>query len=232
MIRVDFGFSYLTIYIVGILMIEYLMYRQFKLLQNPGRIQLLTLHLLQSGVLLSREDGTKQENAVYTALQQLANAFVPYCLRIMYEFYLHGDEDEHAEHIPPAAAVVPMIVTNAKIFRLKPDIIDLDLIRSASSPDQIANEVDWTWVFHDPPMSLVDQNWEAINKHENDNARLIYQYPQAYKRMQELITRPNWIIVANIRNLENVVKSVSEHFSSLKTFSTESRFKKKRAKSK
>jgi len=49
------------------------------------------------------------------------------------------------------------IVTNAALYRLKPLISDLDAIRKALKPEDIADLVPWTWCYYDVPLRLWDQ---------------------------------------------------------------------------
>ncbi len=77
------------------------------------------------GIVVSN-DGKKQDNAVHTAVQQLANGFVPLTLWGMFHYTL--DLPKHA--FPYSMAMVPMIVTNANIFRLRPDVSNLDVIKT------------------------------------------------------------------------------------------------------
>jgi hypothetical protein len=167
------------------------------------------------GIVVS-EDGTKQDNIIHTAIQQLANALVPYSL--MTSFYYNLDftnVDNPSTFVPWVTAIVPVIVTNAKIYRLKPNVSDLDVIRAAGSPDEIADEIGWTWCYFEPPTPLIRQNVEAIEAHKHDAKELVYRFPFIEERLNAFANRPNWLAVINIRSLPDAVLSLVQHFQSL-----------------
>ncbi|MEI6430307.1 MAG: hypothetical protein WCO45_18280 [Pseudanabaena sp. ELA607] len=197
---------------------------------NCGPIQTLAeprndksaLKLIQAstGGIVVSEDGTKQDNAVHTAIQQIANAFVPICLSEMYD-YLLLDEDEDEEYYPAAVAKVPMIVTNATLFRLKENVTDLDAIRNALTPHEVADEIPWTWHYFDPSMSLLKQNNDAIKLHISTQAEFVYRFPHVKQRIWQLCERPNWIAIVNINQLSSVITEISDLFMSLPTLLVE-----------
>lgn len=167
------------------------------------------------------EDGTKQDNAVHTAVQQIVNGFLPCCLERMFTYNLDfrnvvdpGDELRFTPHV---TALVPMIVTNAMLYRLKPEVTDLDAIRDASSPGDIADEVAWTWYYYDAPARLEDQNFDAIQAHTKKAAELIYRFPNLEEAMHQFEDRPNWIAVVNIKSLRMASDKILQQFSRLET---------------
>jgi hypothetical protein len=160
------------------------------------------------GVVVS-QDGTKQDNAIHAAVQQLANAFVPMCASKSFAFDL---DMESPSELPTATATVPIVVTNASLFRLKPEIRDLEVIRAASSPSDIAEEIAWTWYYHDPSISSYDANLEVIEKHIEDNRGLVNRYPSVTKRLMRFADRPNWIAIVNVKSLAPTVTSLADHF--------------------
>lgn len=150
------------------------------------------------GVVVSL-DGTKQENTIFTAINQLAYGFVPYSLEHFYSL---------TRNFP--TALVPMIVTNAKIFRLRPNVVDLDIVRNASSPNDIADELDWTWCYHAPPRELLTYNDDLIEAHSEKNG--LKQYPVIVDKLLDLWQSPTWIAVVNINSLAKSVQAIHEHF--------------------
>ena len=158
------------------------------------------------GVVVS-EDGTKQENAIHTAIQQLTNAFVPYLSGRLWQCDLFLN--------PRATAVVPMIVTNASLYRLRPEIRDLEVIRNASSPAEVADEVSWTWCRHAIPMALLDANQETIRLSLVQYADSIARVPAAEKRLMVFGSRPHWIAVVNIKALADAAMSIVSQFMEL-----------------
>ena len=106
-------------------------------LKRPKRHSLSTLAPLSMwGVTLSKS-GEKQDNAIHNALEQLAYAFVPFCLDEVYNF---GSSK--------VTAVIPTIVTTAKLFTLKPAVQTLESIRQANAPHEVADELPWTWCYY------------------------------------------------------------------------------------
>lgn len=150
------------------------------------------------GVVVS-QDGTKQENTVYTAINQLAYGFVPYSLDSFYSL---------TRNYP--TALIPMIITNAKIFRLKPNVVDLDIVREASSPIDIADELDWTWCYHAPPRELLGYNMDLIDNHNKEYG--LEKYSTLNEKLLELWQSPTWIAVVNINSLTNTAQSIYKHF--------------------
>lgn len=150
------------------------------------------------GVVVS-QDGVKQENTVHTAINQLAYGFVPYSLDRFYSL---------TRNYP--TALIPIIVTNAKIFRLKPDIIKLDMVREASSPTDVADEINWTWCYHAPPNELLGYNMDLIDEHNKEYD--LEKYPQLNNKLLELWQSPSWIAVININSLSTAVQAIYEHF--------------------
>lgn len=192
----------------------------YSTLAKPHEDTLLKLAPLSSGGIVVAEDGTKQENAVYTAVQQIVNGFVPCCLGRMFSYNLDfhnlADPAEELNFMPDMTALVPMIVTNATLYRLKPQVTDLDSIRNATSPSEIADEVDWTWYYHDVPMSLWNQNNAAIAVHIKEEAELIYRFPRVEGVLHEFADRPNWIAVVNIKALKEATTTILAQFLKIK----------------
>src|SRR5271166_1297956 len=98
------------------------------------------------GVVVS-QDGQRQDDALYTAIQQVVHAFAPLVLQHGFAYNL----DVKRGYPPTVTAYIPMIVTNASLFRLRPSVTDLAAIRSAKSPQDVADELPWTWCYFDPP---------------------------------------------------------------------------------
>lgn len=187
-------------------------------LAQPRSNSILSLVKASIGGIVVSEDGAKQDNAVRTAIQQLANAFVPVCLSEMYDYFLSDaqteDIDEDDYHVS-VVAKIPLIVTNAVLFRLKEDVTNLDEIRDASVPHAIADEISWTWHYFDPSMSLVKQNHDAIEQHIHEEAERIFRFPQVKHRIWQLSDRPNWIAIVNINHLSDVINEIVTNFMSL-----------------
>jgi len=189
---------------------------------NCGPLQTFTDPLSSSSLALAplshrgmvvSKDGKKQENAVHIAIKQIANAFVPVTLDTMFLYRLAAPRG----YVPLPTCMVPMIVTNADIFRLRPDISDLAVIRKASSPSDIGQKLSWTWCYYDPPMELSMRNERSINAYKNQNKDLIARFPLVNTRLELWASRPNWIAVANVNCLEALIKAIRSHFLSLKT---------------
>lgn len=192
----------------------------YQSLRDPRSDTLLPLVPLSSGGIVVSKDGTKQDNTVATAVEQVVNGFVPRCLFVMFryniDFHNVMDPRDELTFIPRTTALVPMIVTNASLFRLCPEVTDLDMIRNATTPNEIAEEVEWTWYYHDVPNPLSHQNIEAIERHRQDEAELIYRFPNIEEAMYRFVDRPNWIAIVNIRSLAKAATAIAEHFLGLK----------------
>lgn len=189
----------------------------FQTLKEPMARSFLSLAPLSTGGIVVSDDGTKQENSVYTAVQQLVNGFVANSMSRMFSFNIDFRYDDELTYTPYATALIPMIVTNAAIYRLRPDIADLETIREASSPLDIADELEWTWYFYDAPMRLFDQNMDVIEKHQDKEAELVYRYPFVTERMRRFMDRPHWIAIVNIRSLPKAIDALKQQFSSIET---------------
>ncbi len=164
------------------------------------------------GVVVS-EDGQRQPNAVETAVQQLAHGFVATAWMTMFRKSL--DVVERATHV--LFALVPMIVTNARVFRLKPEVRDLDAIRDASTPEEIADEPGWTWCYYNPSMALFDRNLRSIRDCKATEGVLERWRALAEERFDTFSTRPNWIAVANLVSLKGAVEAIYKYFMGLQT---------------
>jgi hypothetical protein len=158
------------------------------------------------GVTVSK-DGTRQPNAVDEATKQLAFGFVPFCLERFYGF-----------HRSRAVSVVAAIVTSARLFRLRSDIASLDVIRSATSPDQIAEEAPWLWYYHAPNGELLSHNLTVIDAYEKTNPYA--RKKQVRQQLLKLWTFPHWIAVININAVASAAGDIHKRFVSLaKNFS-------------
>jgi hypothetical protein len=194
-------------------------------LKDPQARAFLNLAPTSTGGIVVSADGAKQDNSVYTAVQQLVNGFVPFSLSNMFSFNLEVIEG----YDPMVTAVIPMIVTNASIYRLRPDITDLETIREASSPLDIAHELDWTWYFYDAPFVLFSQNMVAIDLHKETEAELVYRYPFVKERMQTFGGRPHWIAIVNIKSLPKVIDTLKTQFFAMETLEVSKVMQPKRA---
>ena len=183
-------------------------------LKNPKATSLLSLAPQSYGGIVVSEDGAKQDNAVRTAIQQLTNGFVPYALSTM--FGENFDLDEGQKY-PMATTLVPLIVTNARIFRLRPDIDSLESIRDASEPSDVADEVSWTWCYHELSMALFEANSNAVEEYEKIINQLKKNHPFVAAKTSRLRTRPHWILVVTFSKLAEAVCRVAEEFGKSET---------------
>jgi hypothetical protein len=187
-----------------------------QVLQSPRADSFLSLAPTSVWGVVVSEGGEKQENAAQIAAEQLANGFVPFALSHGFAYMLDPQSYDPRNFIPQPSTVIPMIVTNARIYRLKPSVTDLDTIRKATTPEEIADELQWTWCYFEPSMALIDQNAVAVEEHIGNEGRLIHRYPGVEERARMFDDRPNWIVVANVQALPNVVTTLHEQFAKLK----------------
>jgi hypothetical protein len=182
----------------------------YQTLSKPTAKTALTLAPLSYGGIVVSQDGLKQDNSVYTAIQQLANAFVPYTLSYVFDFLIKA--------LPARTiATIPLIVTNAKIFRLKPSITSIETIREARSESEIADEIKWTWCFHDPSRDLIDMNSGIIESFKKQKAKALSHFPIINRRLELWDSRPNWIAITNLKSLSSAIKKIEKHFLSIQT---------------
>jgi len=123
----------------------------YQTLRRPRANTLLTAAPLSSRAIVVSQDGAKQDNAAHTAIQQVVNGFVPCALDWAFNYNINytnvADPRDELTFEPTVDALIPVVVTNAELFRLKPEIKDLDIIRKASGPPDVADSVDWTWCY-------------------------------------------------------------------------------------
>ncbi len=174
----------------------------FESLKNQRTRGALDLASKSIWGVVTSHDGAKQDNSIQTALNQLAYSFVPYNLGSFYEL-----------NQLRATAIIPMIVTNAEIFRIKPEITNLDVIREASAPSEIADEVGWTWCYFAPNNELKYYNLNLMEKHETKHK--LEQYEPINTQLEKLWSSPSWVVVANIDSLAEAVQSIHDYYVSL-----------------
>ena len=82
--------------------------------------------------------------------------------------------------------MIPAIVTNASLFRSRPNVVRLDDIREARSPADIADEMAWTWHYFDASMDVIEQHDTAIYSHKSANEDILDRCPASITRLREL----------------------------------------------
>ncbi len=147
--------------------------------------------------------GVREENTVQHALDQLSYAYVPFCL-------------DHAYHFcsPDVEAVVPAVVTSAKLFRLKAQAQSIDAIRDARSPVEIADEVPWLWCYHPPAGCLLDYNQEQIELWRGRD-RYVAKVPGLDERLAALWSGPRWFMIVSAEQAAATYKSVQSAYAAL-----------------
>jgi len=197
----------------------------FPTLRKPRADTVLKLAPKSSGGIVVSMDGQKQDNAVRTAIEQLVNGFVPVSLNRMFQYNLDFrnvvSPADAVHYTPGVTALIPMIVTNASLYRLKPEISDLDTIRKAGAPSEIADQLEWTWHYHDVPIRLFDQNLNAVHAHLKETSELIYRFPNVSELAEDFANRPNWIAIVNIKALSKVAEILKDQFLALETIEVE-----------
>jgi hypothetical protein len=181
-------------------------------LSRPRAQGALNLAPLSYMGLVVSEDGTKQDNAVDHAVRQLASAFVPWAMS-RFAYILNVREGR----APMATAIVPMVVTNAKVFRIRPELTSLAEMREAKSPADIADEVAWTWCFFDPSREQVFRNRDTIDQYLQDASVFGDEFRTLRMAFSE---RPNWIAVVNLEHLAEAIGSIESYLMSLATRDT------------
>ena len=153
----------------------------YQTLRKPRKNNILTIAPLSSHAIVVSQDGGKQDNAAHTAIQQVVNGFVPCALEWAFSYNINYtnvlDPDDEYEFEPGVDALIPVVVTNASLFRLKPEIKDLDLIRKASGPLRwqptsaghgatTTCQCAWGSKIHEPLKGISDgtQNWCIVSR--------------------------------------------------------------------
>jgi hypothetical protein len=158
--------------------------------------------------------GVREENSVKEALDQLGFAFVPFCLDGLYSF---------CRFTP--TAVIPVIVTTARLFRLRPNVQDIGVIRGARGPEDIADELPWTWCYHAPRGQLLDHNNEQIEHWRENHEGVSFKGLDA--QLADLWSGPHWVMVVTIEALAAATSAVHKAFLELpKNFSGNERLRK------
>jgi hypothetical protein len=178
---------------------EVLHYGPYIPLRHPQRHTLAELAPLSVWGVTVSQSGQREDNAIHNALEQLAFAFVPFCLEHVYHFCADSP-----------AAVVPAIVTTAKLFRLKPEIQSLDSIRQASMPRDIADELPWTWCYYASRGSVLDHNHFEIDLWKKENKGL--RWPGLDDQLASLWCGLHWVLVVNIDNLGQAAAELRQAF--------------------
>jgi len=188
----------------------------YQTLVKPRVDTVLQTAPLSANAMVVAEDGTKQDNAAYTAIQQAVNGFVPWALSSAFMYNIDYtnvlDPEDELDFEPAVSSMIPVVVTNAALYRLKPQVTDLDLIRKASGPGEVADQLGWTWCYHDVPASLAERNARAVAEHERQFPELVHRFPRVAEAMHGFVDRPNWIAVVNISSLPNAVKAITDAF--------------------
>jgi len=195
----------------------------YNTIRSPRSKRFLKLAPTSSGGIVVSNNGNKQDNAVYTATQQLLNAFFPHCLSSLFGHNLDFENtyDDQRQFTPSCEAVIPVIVTNATLYRLKPEITDLQIISDAKEPSDIADELEWTWLYHDGSNQLYNQNLDAAQEHITQKSKYVHRYPFVEDLIYLYASRPNWIAVVNIKSLQTASKSILQCFKRTKMLPVE-----------
>lgn len=174
-------------------------YAPYDPLDKPERHSLIELAPKSIwGVTISKA-GTREENTLHAAVEQLGYGFVPFCLDRLYHFCRYEPE-----------AVIPAVVTSAKLFRLKPVLDDLDVVRNANSPYDIAEELPWTWYYYSPRSELRYHNLDEIDTWKRRHSGIEFQPLE--DRLAALWGSPHWVLVVNIDSLADAVQAVYSAF--------------------
>jgi hypothetical protein len=170
-------------------------------LMKPGEHTLIALAPQSMWGVSVSQAGVREENTVQNALDQLSYAYVPFCLDRAYHFC---DSE--------AGAVIPAIVTSAKLFRLK--VQNLGTIRDARSPNDIADEVPWLWCYNPPAGCLLDHNHKEINLWRSRD-RYVGKFAGLDARLAELWSGPRWFMIVNAERIAEAYRSVQNTYAGL-----------------
>jgi hypothetical protein len=121
-------------------------------------------------------------------------------------------------------AVVPAIVTTAKLFRLKPEIQSVTAIRNAAGPEQIAEDLPWTWCYYAPRGELLEHNHDNIERWRAQHSGL--RFAGLDDQLADLWSGPHWVMVVSIDALAQAATKLHSKFLELpKDFGSNRRLK-------
>ena len=174
----------------------------YEFLADPEADRLLTIAPKAVWGVTISQDGTRQANAIEEATRQLSFGFVPFCLERFYGF------------TRPPAAVLPIIVTSARLFRVRHDVTRFEQVRQATAPLDVADEAAWLWYYHAANRELLDYNMEQIDAYKSTNR--FAKWNVLEDRLLSLWTSPHWIVVVNIEHLATAVGQIHSEFLGLR----------------
>jgi len=188
-------------------------YAPYVPLRNRRRHSLISLAPKSVwGANVSRA-GSREENSIKEALDQLGFAFVPFCLDRLYSFCQYTPE-----------AVIPVVVTTARLFRLRPDVRDIAAIRDARGPEEIADELPWTWCYYAPRGELLDHNDAQIEHWRGTHKEV--RFKGLDDQLASLWSGPHWVMIVTIEALATAATVVHKTFLTLpKSFSGNERLR-------
>jgi hypothetical protein len=165
------------------------------------------------GVVLSA-DGEKQPNAIQRATLQLANAFTPYVVSgFLYDaLHIHRSLDAGWK----AKSVIPMVITNAALFRMRPDVDDITAIRDAQAPEEIADKIDWTWCLYNTAPELRASNERYLMAYEKNETYAPIAW--AIHASRWFLSKPRFYAIVNINALGQVLTTIQEAFAKVEMF--------------
>lgn len=143
--------------------------------------------------------GSREENSIQEALDQIGYAFVPFCLDRLYSF---------CQFVPEA--VIPAVVTTARLFRLRPEIRDIASIHNAAGPEAIADELPWTWCYYAPRGRLLDHNNVQIERWRERHSEV--RFGGLDEQLARLWSGPHWVMIVRIDELASAAKAVHDAF--------------------
>ncbi len=146
--------------------------------------------------------GAREENSIKEALEQIGFAFVPFCLDRLYSFCTFRPQ-----------AVIPAIITSARLYRLRSSIRDVRLIRDARGPEEIADELPWTWCYYAPRGQLLVHNSDRIDEWKDSHSEV--RIPGLDSQLANLWAGPHWVMVITIDALEAAINEVNQTFLAL-----------------
>ncbi len=110
-------------------------------------------------------------------------------------------------------AVVPMVVTTARLFRLKPEAQSIDSIRKAAGPTDVADELPWTWCYHPSTGEVLDHNHDEIDMWKAGHKGLRWRGLE--DQLAHLWAGLHWALVVNINSLGDAVTALQQAFADL-----------------
>jgi len=195
-----------------------------EFLRHPNKRNFINLGQRASWNIVVSKDGVRQENQIYEGISQLVYALFPLATFRLFHW------NWMTLTYPLRGSILPILVTNEELFLLKSNINDLNIIREANKPEEIANTIPWLFCKVNQNFTTIDYNYSVLQKLLSYDKDIIIDFDKNIKIVRKIekieldcmetyINRPQWVIIVNINALDQMVHLIEDYISSLKLIS-------------